>query len=455
MSWQAVADIATWFFLAYFAALGVGSFLLHACSLLEVPRQLEVGLPELLPRPHSGYEPPVSVIVPAYHAKEKVSATVHAILKLEYPEFEVVVVNDGSSPGMLEALIREFALVRFPVADRRRIDTRAVHGVYRSSRFPTLRVIDKDDGGKADAANAGINAARYPLVCVVDADSILERSSLRRVVLPFLTERNTIAAGGCVRIADGCEVRGGFLEDVGLPRKVLPMAQVVEYLRAFLFGRLGWAPMNAVPVVSGTFGVFRTEALVAAGGYRQDTVGEDMELVMRLHRLNRIAGKPYRISFLLNPVAWKAAPASATALRDQRIRWQRGLGESLSRNRELLFHKRGGAPGWLMMPFMVLFELFGPLIELSGYLFMVVGVLCGFVSPPVFWSFLLLVVSLGMLLSISALLLEEVSCHIYTRRGNLFALVCMAIVENFGYHQLVLWWRLQGIYQWATRSVTR
>ena len=238
-------------------------------------------------------------------------------------------------------------------------------------------------------------------------------------------------------------------------RRVLPMAQVVEYLRAFLFGRLGWAPLNAVPVVSGTFGVFRAESVVAAGGYRQDTVGEDMELVMRLHRLNRIAGKPYRISFLLSPVAWKSAPASTAALRDQRIRWQRGLGESLSRNRELLFHRRGGAPGWLMMPFMVTFELLGPLIELSGYLFMLIGVLCGFVSPPVFWSFLLLVVSLGVLLSISALLLEEVSCHIYVRRGNLFALVCMAIIENFGYHQLVLWWRLQGIYQWATRSVTR
>jgi len=455
MTWQSIADSVTWFYLAYFAALGVGCFLLHACSLLEVPRQLEVGLPELLPRPHSGYEPPVSVIVTAYHAKEKVTAAIHAILKLEYPEFEVVVVNDGSSAGTLEALIREFSLVRFPVADRRRLETKHVHGIYRSSRHPNLRVIDKEDGGKADAANAGINAARYPLVCVVDADSILERSSLRRVVLPFLTERNTIAAGGCVRIADGCDVRSGFLEDVGLPRKVLPMAQVVEYLRSFLFGRLGWAPLNAVPIVSGSFGVFRTESLVSAGGYRQDTMGEDMELVMRLHRLNRLAGKAYRISFILSPVCWKDAPASADALRDQRIRWQRGLAESLARNRELLFHRRGGAPGWLMFPFMVVFELLRPLIELSGYAFMLIGVLLGFVSVPVFWSFLLLVVSLGVLLSISALLLEEVSCHIYTRRGNLFSLVCMAIVENFGYHQLVLWWRLQGIYQWATRSAAR
>ena len=451
MNWQVVADAAAWFYLAYFAVLGVGSFLLHACSLLEVPRQLEAGLPELLPRPHSGYEPPVSVIVPAYAETTRVTASVHALLRLEYPEFEVIVVNDGTSAGTLEALIREFSLVRFPGADRRQIETRHVHGVYRSSNYPNLRVLDKDGGGKADASNAGINAARYPLVCIVEPDSILERSSLRRAVMPFLSERNTIAAGSCVRVADGCDVRNGFVEGVGLPRKILPMAQVVEYLRSFLFGRLGWAPMNSVPIVSGAFGVFRKESLVAAGGYRQDTPGEDTELVMRLHRLNRLSGRPYRIAFLVSPVCWKAAPASPGVLRDQRMRWQRGLGETLVRNRELLFHRRGGAAGWLMFPFMVMFELLGPVIELSGYLFMIVGFALGFVSAAAFWSFLLLVVSLGMLLSISALLLEEISCHNYRRPGNLFALVTMAIVENFGYHQLVLWWRLQGLFQWATR----
>jgi len=455
MSWQAVADAAAWFYLAYFAILGVGSFLLLACSLLEVPRQLEVGLPELLPRPHSGYEPPVSVIVPAFAESRRVIASVHALLRLEYPEFEVIVVNDGTSAGTLEALIREFSLVRFPGADRRQIETRHVHGVYRSSNYPNLRVLDKDSGGKADASNAGINAARYPLVCIIEPESTLERTSLRRIVMPFLSDRNTIAVGSCVRVADGCEVRNGFVEEVGLPKKLLPMAQVVEHLRSFLFGRLGWAPMNAVPIVPCSFGVFRKDSLVSAGGYHQDTPGEDMELIMRLHRLNRLSGRTYRIAFLVSPVSWKTAPASAGVLRDQRIRDQRGLGESLVRNRELLFHRRGGAAGWLMFPFMALFELLGPLIELSGYLFMIVGFALGFVSAAAFWSFLLLVVSLGMLLSISALLLEEISCHTYRRRGNLFALVSMAIVENFGYHQLVLWWRLQGLIQWATRSVAR
>ena len=452
MNWHAVIDVAAWLFLAYFVTLGAGYLLLNACSLLELPRQLESRLPGLLPRPHSRYEPPVSVVMPAFNEEATIAAAVRSILQLEYPEFEVIVVNDGSRDGTLEALTREFSLVPFPEAYRRQIETQPVHAVYRSTSHPNIRVIDKDNGGKGDASNAGINAARYPLVCIVDADSVLERTSLRHVVLPLITEPHTIASGGCVRIVNGCEVHGGFLEKIGLPRKFLPLAQVAEYLRGFLFGRLGWVPMNAVPIISGAFGVFRKQALVAAGGYRSDTLGEDMELILRLHRLNRLAGRPYRIAFLVNPVCWTDGPESPGVLRGQRIRWQRGLGESLAHNRGLLFHRRGGAAGWLMFPFMVLFELLGPLVELSGYLFMAAGFAFGFISPAIFWSFMLLALSLGILLSISALFLEEISCHTYSRPGNLFVLICMAIVENFGYHQLVLLWRLQGFYRWATSA---
>jgi cellulose synthase/poly-beta-1,6-N-acetylglucosamine synthase-like glycosyltransferase len=452
VNWQVVIDVATWFFLVYFIVMGACRLLLNACALLELPRQLEAGLPGLLPRPHERYEPPVSLIMPAFNEEATITAAVLSILHLEYPEFEVIVVNDGSRDGTLEALTREYSLVPFPEAYRRQIESEPVHAIYRSTTHPSLRVIDKANGGKADALNAGMNAARYPLVCVVDADSILERTSLRHVVLPLLTEPHTIASGGCVRIVNGCEVRGGFLEKIGLPRKFLPLAQVVEYLRGFLFGRLGWAPMNAVPIVSGAFGVFRKQAMIDAGGYRSDMMGEDMELILRIHRLNRLAGRPYRIAFLVNPVCWTDGPESPGALRAQRVRWQRGLGESLMHNRGLLFHPRGGAAGWLMYPFMVLFELLGPVVELTGYVFMIAGVAFGFISAAAFWSFMLLAISLGVLLSISALLLEEISCHTYRRPGNLSVLVCMAIAENFGYRQLVLVWRLEGLYRWATAA---
>jgi cellulose synthase/poly-beta-1,6-N-acetylglucosamine synthase-like glycosyltransferase len=251
MSWQTVADAAAWFFLAYFVALGVLYLWINACALLELPRQREALVPSLLPRPHSGYEPPVSVIMPAYNEEKMIATAVGSILQLEYPELEVLVVNDGSRDGTLETLRTELELVPFPEAYRGRLETKPVRGIYRSTRFPNVRVIDKENGGKADASNAGINAARYPLVCIVDADSILERSSLRTVALPFLSDPRTVAAGGSVRIANGSTVRGGFLEEVDLSRKLLPLLQVLEYLRSFLFGRLGWAPLNAVPIISG------------------------------------------------------------------------------------------------------------------------------------------------------------------------------------------------------------
>lgn len=450
MSWDAAANAAQWFFLLYFVGLNLGYLVLNAFSLLELPRDLETRLLHVLPRVHSGYEPPVSVIVPAYNEVATIVASVRSLLQLEYPELEVVVVSDGSSDGTLDALRREFALVPYPEAYWRRLEVKPVRGIYRSSRFPNIRVIDKENGGKADATNAGVNAARYPLVCVVDADSILERSSLRRVVIPFLTASHTVASGGTVRIANGCEVRGGFLEAVGLPRNLLALLQVMEYLRAFLFGRLGWAAMNAVPIISGAFGVFRKEAVVAVGGFRSDCIGEDMELVMRLHRLNRLARRPYRIAFLPDPICWTEAPESLKVLRSQRTRWQRGLGESLMFNRALLCHPRGGAPGWVMFPCMLAFELLSPLLEVAGYLFMTLGFALGFVGATAFWIFLLLAIGLGMMLSASALLLEEISFHVYKRPSELLALAAVALIENFGYRQLITAWRLHGLWQWAT-----
>ena len=455
MTWTDVVELAQWFFLLYFVLLNLGYLALNAMSMLELPRHVEARLLDLLPRIHSGYEPPVSILVPAYNEQATITASVHSMLQLDYPELEVIVINDGSRDATLEALQREFALAPYPEAYWRRIEVKPVRAIYRSARFPNLRVIDKENGGKADALNTGINAARYPLVCGVDADSILERASLRRVVGPFLHEPHVVASGGTVRIANGCEVRGGFLERVGLPSRMLPLLQIVEYLRAFLFGRLGWTPLNAVLIISGAFGVFRKEVVVAAGGYRHDTVGEDMELVVRLHRFYRTSGRPYRIAFLPDPICWTEAPESLKVLRAQRTRWQRGLGESLTANRELLFHPRGGAPGWLAFPFMIVFEWLGPMLEVTGYAFMISGFLLGGIAAEAFWTFMLLAIGLGMTLSASALLLEEISFHIYKRPTDLLVLGAVALIENFGYRQLVSLWRLQGLVQWARRTQGR
>jgi cellulose synthase/poly-beta-1,6-N-acetylglucosamine synthase-like glycosyltransferase len=445
-------QFVTWFVLGYFILLNGGYLLLNLLSLRTLHRKGQEEMLDDLPRAYSGLEPPVSILVPAYNEEASIAASVRSMLQLTYSEYEVVVVNDGSKDATLDVLKREFGLLPFPEAYRRLIPTREIRGIYRSTRFPNLRVIDKFNGGKADSLNAGINAARYPLFCGVDADSILQRDSLERVTQPFLRDPTVVATGGTIRVANGCEVSGGFLTRVGLPRNPWALFQVVEYLRAFLFGRLGWSAVNGMLIISGAFGVFRKDAVVSVGGYRPDTIGEDMELIVRLHRLLRERRQPYRIEFVPDPVCWTEAPEDFKTLKNQRIRWQRGLAESLNANWGLVFSRNGGVPGWLAFPFMLLFEWLGPLVEMGGYLFMVVSFLSGEISWQAFSTFMFVAIGLGILLSASGLLLEEMSFHIYPRGKQLLALAVVVLVENLGYRQLNTWWRLIGLFRWATQK---
>ena len=440
-----------WFFLFYFIAVSSGYLMLNVLSFFSMRRYLDSSILGDLPRAYSDFKPPISLLVPAYNEESTIVASIHSLLQLSYYEYEIIVINDGSKDGTLAALQREFDLIPFAEAYWQKLPTKPERGIWRSMRHPNLRVIDKENGGKADALNVGINAARYPLFCAVDADSILQRDSLQLIVNPFIEDARTIAAGGTIRVVNGCEVSKGFLVSIGLPRKMLALFQIVEYLRAFLFGRLGWSPINAMLVISGAFGLFRKASVIEAGGYRTDTVGEDMELVMRLHRLHREKGIPYRIVFVPNPLCWTEVPETLRVLKSQRVRWQRGLSESLVMNIGLLFDRRGGWVGWLAFPFTVLFEWFGPVIEVCGYLFMILGFIFGIISLPAFLIFTLVAVVLGILLSISALMLEEMSFHLYQRRSQFAILLFMAVFENLGYRQLVMLWRLKGLVFWLIR----
>jgi cellulose synthase/poly-beta-1,6-N-acetylglucosamine synthase-like glycosyltransferase len=447
-----LVQFITWFVLCYFVLLNGGYLLLNLMSLRSLHRKGQEEVLDDLPRAWSGLEPPVSILVPAYNEEASIAASVRSMLQLTYSEYEVVVVNDGSKDATLEVLKREFGLLPFPEAYRRLIPTKEIRAIYRSTRFPNLRVIDKFNGGKADSLNAGINAARYPLFCGVDADSILQRDSLERVTQPFLRDPTVVATGGTIRVANGCEVRGGFLTKVGLPRNPWALFQVVEYLRAFLFGRLGWSGVNGMLIISGAFGVFRKDAVVSVGGYRADTIGEDMELIVRLHRLLRARRQPYRIEFVPDPVCWTEAPEDFKTLKNQRIRWQRGLAESLTANWGLMFSRNGGVPGWLAFPFMLLFEWLGPVVEVGGYLFMIVAFIAGGISWQAFATFMFVAIGLGILLTASGLLLEEMSFHIYPRGKQLLALGLVVLLENLGYRQLNTWWRLTGLFRWAMQK---
>ena len=444
-----------WIFLSYFVLMNAGYLTLNVLSIITLRRYMPSKVMDSLPQLYSGMEFPVSIIVPAYNEEATIVGAIQSMLQLDYPEFEVIIVNDGSKDGTLDVLKREFVLVPFPEAYRTRLDTKPTHGMFQSTRYSNLRVIDKENGGKADSLNAGINASRYPLFCGVDADTVLQRDSMLRIVYPFLEDGRVVATGGTVRIANGCIISGGQLVEVGLPRNLLALFQVVEYLRAFLFGRLGWSSINGLLIISGAFGLFRKETVIEVGGYRSNTIGEDMELVVRMHRLLRQKNQVYRMIFLPDPVAWTEAPEDLKTLKNQRIRWQRGLAESLSSNLGLMFSRNGGPPGWLAFPFMTIFEWLGPFIELFGIIIMALLALFGTISWEAFWVLIFVAVGFGLLLSISGLLLEEMSFHLYKGTRHLLMLLMAVLLENIGYRQLNSVWRVIGMYQWATGSKSK
>lgn len=402
----------------------------------------------------SGLAPPVSIVVPAYNEGRTIIESVRSLLALRYPRLEVVVVNDGSADDTLELLIAEFGLRRTPRVYWQRIRSKPVRGIYWSPAYPGLWVLDKVNGRKADAVNAGINLASAPYVCVVDGDSVLEgdaMSAIMHAVLPHSAE--TVAAGGTVRIANGCEIDGtAGITRVGVPRTWLGAAQVMEYLRAFLFGRAAWSELGSLMIVSGAFGVFRKDVLVEIGGFRHDTVGEDMDLVVRMHRHMRAAGRRYRVAFVPDPVCWTECPETLQALRRQRERWQRGLGETLDHSHEMLASPRFGRIGLGAMPYLMGVEYLGPLLEVTGYAILPVGWALGLLNHSLFLLFLAAGLVYGLCLSLATLLLEELSFRRYREPRQLLRLARAAVAESLVLRQQHSWWRLVALLTWRGRA---
>jgi len=389
--------------------------------------------------------PGISVIAPAYNEEATIEQSLRSLLLLNYPQFEVVVVNDGSKDTTIDTMVAAFALMPAPVVYPQPIATKPVRALYRSLDNPDLVVIDKTNGGKADAINAGINAARYSLVCVIDADSILEPEALMRAALPFVENPNTLATGGIIRIVNGCTVEAGRVTAIDLPASWLARFQVVEYLRAFLSGRVFMSAANALLIISGAFGVFRRDAVVEVGGFRHDTIGEDMEIVARLHKRWRDTNRPYRVVFQPDPVCWTEVPETRKILASQRNRWQRGTCQVLSYHMAMMGNPKYGSVGWFAMPYFLIFEAAGPLIEVAGYLVTVIAVLFGLLDVVFAQLLFLTAVVFGAIISLTSVLLEEMSFRRYPKIRHLLMLAALGVLENFGYRQLTTYWRLKGL----------
>jgi len=389
--------------------------------------------------------PPVSILIPSYNESKIILRTVRSALCVNYPFFEVIIVNDGSTDNTLEVLVDSFRLKKIDRAYRSILKTSRVRGFYYNRDFPNLLVIDKEKGGKADSLNCGINVSRSPYFCTVDADSVLEENSLIKLMTPVVESTvPVVASGGVVRAINGVELKNGGIEKIDLPRKGLAMFQIVEYLRAFLFGRVGLDAMNGILILSGAFSLFRKAAVIEAGGYRIKNVTEDMELILRLHRHYIDKKDPYKIKFVSDPVCWTEVPEDLRMLGRQRRRWHLGLMQSIFQYRGMLFNPKYGKLGLFVLPYYLLIELLSPVVEVLGYIVVILSYIFGMLSVEFLLLFITLAIFYGVFLSTASIFLEEVTYRRYPKWRHLARLLVYGVLENFGYRQINSVWRFQA-----------
>ena len=392
---------------------------------------------------------PMSVVVPAYNEEQTIVANVRSMLFLHYPELEIVVVNDGSKDATLDELIAAFSLQRVTRAHELSLEHAPVRGVYKSQQYPSLIVIDKENGkGKADATNAGINFSRNPLFCVVDADSLLEPEALLRSVRPFMENpAETVAVGGTIRILNGCTVRAGQVVDTSLPSNFIPLVQSLEYIRSFLVTRLAWSHWGMLSIISGAFGIFRRDLTLEVGGFSKDSHGEDYDYVVKLHRHMRDQNRPYSMRYVPEPVCWTEAPETLKVLATQRKRWQRGALQVICKNKGMVFNPRYGRFGLISLPHNLIVDVIGPIAEVTGFILLPLFWAMGVLNTPFILAFTAIFIVFGVFFSVSALILEEAELRRTPNARDLARLGAAAIFENFGYRQLNSIWRLQGFWQ--------
>lgn len=423
-------------------------------AVVELWRHL-LRLRHITPYPlhRSAFTPSIALLMPAYNEQASIVESVKSALLVRYPSLEIIVINDGSKDQTFAVLQEAYQLAPVQRAPLHLIKHAPLRGLYRSATLPQLYVIDKENGGKSDSLNAAIALCRAELVCAVDADSLLQADALERLVQPFITDPERMAAvGGKVGVVNDAQVRAGQVVRLGLPRRLLPLFQVVEYLRSYYVGRLGWNLIGGLLIISGAFGLFRTDLIAAVGGYKRGSLGEDMELTVRLHRYLSEAGRPYRIAFVPDAVCWTEVPDTLRMLWRQRSRWHRGLVESLWQHRAMLFAPRYGTAGLFAMPGFWVVEVVGPVVELIGWLILPYFFFAGRLSLEAMTAFLAMAVLFGMILSVSAVLGEQVLLGRYRRSREFLLLVAVAVLENLGYRQLTLLMRAWGIYLHLVRG---
>ena len=448
-----ICDSITWVLFWYF--LIIMSFYV-VLILISIPtiykRFYEVGMEDVSSLLKSETLPTISLIIPVYNMKQDAITTIYNAIELEYSAKDIIIVNDGSTDESLEMLIKEFAFVEVIDVFPKHLKTQPVRKIFHSMRFSNVRLIDKENGGKNDSNNAGINLSMSELFLVIDGDTVLEKDALLRMIRPFFTNPRTVAQGGTLRILNGCDVERGKIYGVKMPKKAVEGIQVVEYLRSFLYGRLGWNHLGGNLIVSGAFGLFDRKTVIKVGGYEVKTLAEDFELTVKLSKYQRDQGKGQGIFFIPDPVAWTFVPDTWKWLGNQRARWHQGLFEVLMMHKDATFATQYGMTGMIGIPYMWLGELFEPIAEVLGYTILILGLCLGWFGFGRVLLFMSIAWGFSAIVTLISVLLEITTFRRYESFKDLGKMFWFTLIENFGYRQISVWWRLRGFARYFRKS---
>ncbi|XGC81819.1 glycosyltransferase family 2 protein [Bdellovibrio bacteriovorus] len=428
----------------YFIAVNSFYMLLLVLALLSVKKRKNLK-PFTGQMDHLSFSPAITILAPAFNEERSIEESTKALLHLQYTRYEVMVLNDGSKDGTLEILKEKFSLYQENLPRWSQLGKGVVRGTYKSKIFPNLTVIDKFNSGKADSLNVGIDYASKELICCVDSDSLLEQDALIAVTAPFLEDPTTIASGGTIRVINSNKLENSSVTERRFPSEFLPAIQLLEYIRAFFCGRVGWNSLNATIIISGAFGAFKKDAVVTVGGYQTDTLGEDMDLVVRLHAYHRLKKIPYQIVFLPEPVCWTEVPSDWGTLKKQRRRWSIGLAQVLWKYKGLLMNPRYGTVGLIAFPYFLFVDLLSPFIEFFAIFLIVAGVFFGYFGQ--YAEVLLFFISIfyGSIVTYAAAMIDDSFDENRRHFPSLRRIFLFSILENFGYRQIHALWRIEGV----------
>lgn len=441
-------------FESFFLAYGVGLFFSYA--LLAILAKIAIknhNKKSTLVNPQAVKAakdlPSVTLVAPAYNEGKTIITNVYSLLSIQYPNFQLIIANDGSKDDSLEQLIKEFNLITIPfISGSPEISCAKIKNLYKSTnpKYANLTIVDKENGGRADALNGGIAYATTKLILCTDADCIIEQDALLKMVRPYLEEldQEVIACGGAIGVANDSIIENGTLQELRTPKKLITKIQVIEYMRAFLIGRMGWSQVNGLMLVSGAFGMYPRKRVLEVGGFNKNTVGEDLELCIHLRKNMEERKLPYKVVYIPDTLCWTEAPPNFKVYISQRDRWARGLWETLSIHKDLFFNSNYGAMGKFIFPYWVIFELGAPFVEFFGICYMLYYSVIGSINWPFSLALMACVYLVGCVYSTLSVLLHIKNFKHYSSIPSITKLLLAAYLESFISHPIMLFAQMKG-----------